>query len=571
MRQFPASWLPRRRRRDDVIDLSDASAEACDPLTVDSGNRDELDDIAATGGAPGAAPDAAAADPEPAGTDEAPSEPSQSVSGRLRSRLPRHRLDRLLGFAMLSRRTVASLPSVASTVMAASWLLATVLLGTVLTTVAVGMVADRSLIDPTTLVGVWRLAHGMPVATADGAVALVPMLPGILVCALVVRASSWLWSSLEGLGDGRPLRQAGLTPLVGTALLGGAYTVGAILIATSPTAASVSAQQTLTQGWASLVGVVLLGLAITAARRAVRPRSPRLWLVLRASVSVLGILLALSFVTLLVRLVLSWSQFQEMANALLASGGEPASRLDAVALGALQLAYLPNLVVWIAAYLVGAGFAVGSDTIVSPFSVTVGTLPEVPLASLMPEQALRWPWLPLVLVALASVLAGSMLRAARLTHRMRTRVVVGAVVALGSAVGLALLAGFSNGGLGAGRLESMGPSPGITFFWTLMIVGLGQMAWALLPTLIADLVPLGATAQLWFAQVRAQRAGRSALSKPPGKGVLRPLRDRLQVRRTSGGGIRRRRRRRSGASAEASSVETGDAPAPEPTGVGPQQ
>ena len=46
------------------------------------------------------------------------------------------------------------------------------------------------------------------------------------------------------------------------------------------------------------------------------------------------------------------------------------------ALTALQLGYLPNMVVWALAWATGAGFSLGAGTTTSPFQTALGPLPE---------------------------------------------------------------------------------------------------------------------------------------------------------------------------------------------------
>lgn len=421
------------------------------------------------------------------------------------------RLHRVLALLFLTRASAGTLTPLASIALALGWLTGIVLLATTLVTAAIAGITSQALLYPPTLVGVFRIAHGMPVHTADGAVSLVPILPAIAVAVLVAHASGWLWRSLQPAVPGPPVR--GPTPGVGLAALAGGYLVIATLVATSPTTGAPT--MPLLQGWWSLLGVVLAGVGWVWAWFGVRPARPRLWLLLRAAATVVAIVLGTAVVLVLLRLLLSWSQFQAMSDAVLASGAEPSSRFDAVALGALQLAYLPNVVAWAAAYLVGAGFAVGVDTIISPFSVTAGTLPELPLAVLLPEGALRWPWLPLALVAVASVVAGAGIRSAGLARRMRTRLIFGAAVAAGAAVALGIMAAATSGGLGEGRLAVMGPSPWLTFLWALVVIGLGQVAWALFPTLLADVGPFAGNAAGWLGRVRLPR-WRVRRSRPSG-------------------------------------------------------
>jgi hypothetical protein len=461
-----------------------------------------------------------AVEEQPSGPESAPPDDADGSVAPSAAVPRRERLHRVLGLLLLTRTTAGSLAPFASIGLALAWAVGAVLIGTALITLAVGAITGQGLVYPPVLVGIFRLAHGMPVHTADGAASLVPMLPAMAVVAVIARAAGWLWRSLQPAAPGLPLR--GPTPAAGLVALAGGYLAVATLIATSPTTGAPA--MPLLQGWGALLGVVVIACGWVWAWHGVRPTRPRRWLLLRAAATVLALVLGIAFALVLFRLLLSWPQLQDMSDALLASAAEPATRFDAVALGALQLAYLPNVVVWTAAYLVGAGFAVGTDTIVSPFSVTVGTVPELPLAALLPTGGLRWPWLPVLVVALASVLAGAGIRSAGLARRMRTRLVIGGLVAGGAALGLGVLAAASSGGLGDGRLSVMGPSPWLTFLWALFVLGLGQVAWALFPTVLADVGPFASNAAAWVRHWRIPRT-------------------RLRLPRWHGPTIRRRRRR----------------------------
>lgn len=152
------------------------------------------------------------------------------------------------------------------------------------------------------------------------------------------------------------------------------------------------------------------------------------------------------------------------------------------ALTALQLGYLPNMIVWAAAWASGAGFSVGEGTITSPFENALGALPHFPPFAALPEGE---PWLyasaVVVLPVLAGVLAGWwFLRegenhlddwmAIRLPMRwftflLSTVLTVAFIAAIGAGL-VALLAWLSHGSLGLGRLTDIGPNPWHVFLWT---------------------------------------------------------------------------------------------------------
>lgn len=488
---------------DQIIDLSDgAEADVDDDVEGEAhaqaeGDVDPEADAAVAGPA---AAEAEAAAAEAATAEAAAAEAAAAEARRARAERRTRRFASLVGFLSLRSEVGASLSPAAAVVVAGAWLTGWVLLMSLTLTAAIGLVSHGPVFRPDTFIDCWRLVHLMPIASAAGPVSLVPMLPAMAVLALVLKVSDWLWLRLSS-------KQEGLVvPATGVAALAAAYLVVAVLIATSPTAGG--SEGPFTQGWLALFGIVGTGVGLVLARGYVKPQYPRTWLLFRAAGTVLTLLLAMSFLMVIVQLLVHWSQFWDMSVALLSSGAQPSSRFDAAALGAVQLGYLPNAVVWAAAYLIGAGFAVGDATIVSPFSVTLGTLPELPLVSLVPTKPMPWPWLPPLLVACASMLAGSVIRNAGLAKQMRTRLVVGLVVAFISAVGMGVLAAASNGGLGPGRLATVGPAAGLTFLWTLLVIGFGQVAWALFPTLVTDVGPFAEHGRQTMVGLRGKRLPR---------------------------------------------------------------
>ncbi len=493
--QFGSLRRPRQARDVDepVIDLSDAAEDAEDPVL----DEDCVPNEVAEPGEAAEAEDGARDDPQVLlSTAEEQPAPDGSMGAAAR----------MAGLLVLSRGVSGGYTPAAGVAIASAWLLAVVVLGCLAVTAVAGFIAEDSLFDPAIFVSSWRIAHLMPVEAAAGPVSLVPLLPACLVLLLMLRASSWLWAALQT--SGRP------TAIRGTAAHAAVYLTCATLLATSPTstgAPAIGADPTGAQaapamlGWAGLFGLVLCGFGWPWLAHALRPNHPRVWHMLRAVRAVLVVILTSSVLVLLLSLLGSWGQVQELTTALLDSGTQPATRLDTIALGAIQLAYLPNLVVWIAAYLIGAGFAVGTDTIVSPFTVVLGTLPEVPLTALLPSEPLPMPWLPPVLIACGSLVAGTIIRGAGLAWRMRTRIVVGAAIAAIAAICLAVLAAASAGGLGPGLLEVVGPNPWVTGVWTFLVVGMGQFMWAVFPTLVADLDPFVAQARNAAAGLRRRR------------------------------------------------------------------
>jgi hypothetical protein len=147
--------------------------------------------------------------------------------------------------------------------------------------------------------------------------------------------------------------------------------------------------------------------------------------------------------------------------------------LGGVLVALLGMAFVPNLVAWVVAVLVGPGFAVGAATEVSPRLVEYGALPAFPPVAALPPEGVVPPlgWLVLLLPVAAGVLAGLVVarRVDAPTHQL-----AGSAAASGLVAGfwLGTLAWLSAGGLGVQRLTVIGPAAGRVGLVAALEVGL---------------------------------------------------------------------------------------------------
>jgi hypothetical protein len=159
----------------------------------------------------------------------------------------------------------------------------------------------------------------------------------------------------------------------------------------------------------------------------------------------------------------------------------------AVTLG--ELAFLPNIVIWTASWLVGPGFALGTGSAVSPLATQLGPVPAIPLLGALPQGALTLGFIGLLVPVVVGFLVGAIVGpGARRVLERRELVLVALCAAVVGGVILGLLAWFSGGAAGPGRLVDVGPNP-----WA---VG----GWASLELFLACLVGL-------FASLRRPKAG----------------------------------------------------------------
>jgi len=158
----------------------------------------------------------------------------------------------------------------------------------------------------------------------------------------------------------------------------------------------------------------------------------------------------------------------------------------AIVVGLGQVAYLPTLVVWGAAFAAGPGFALGAGTAVSPGGTSLGVVPGIPALGAVPEAPS--PWLLLLALAVVGVgavagwIARSRLQAERGDDEtFLSRIVVLAVMIVVAAAGAALLAAAASGAIGPERLQQTGPAPGALALAVAVEIGLGAAAVLLSP------------------------------------------------------------------------------------------
>ena len=138
--------------------------------------------------------------------------------------------------------------------------------------------------------------------------------------------------------------------------------------------------------------------------------------------------------------------------------------LGGISLTIAQLAFLPNLVIWAASWLVGPGFAIGTGSTVGPIATQLGPVPAIPLLGVLPEGQLDWGFVGLIIPVIAGFLVGVVVQphlAAGLGAAPRVRWTIGTGIGIGLVAGLVLglLAWFSTGAAGPGRFIEVGPDP----------------------------------------------------------------------------------------------------------------
>ncbi|BDZ44951.1 cell division protein PerM [Naasia aerilata] len=178
----------------------------------------------------------------------------------------------------------------------------------------------------------------------------------------------------------------------------------------------------------------------------------------RAGLASLAVLLAVSAVAVAALLVLGYSTVISLYEAL------QGDVLGGAALTLGQLAVLPDLVIWAAAWLLGPGFALGAGSSVSPLGTAVGPLPGLPVLGALPAGDFGWGFLGLLLPVVGAFLVGALLRpridrALLLPAAAGELLVAAGIAALTGGLAMGLLASAASGAAGPGRLASVGPDP----------------------------------------------------------------------------------------------------------------
>ncbi|WDZ85238.1 DUF6350 family protein [Micromonospora cathayae] len=302
----------------------------------------------------------------------------------------------------------------------------------------------------------WLLGHGVPLDTGAGPLGVAPLALTALVVWRLTRAGVHTTRALGARGsrDVRPAFVAAGAVSLGYALLG----VPAALLA-GPGAAPLRAALTL--GVVAALAALAGALRTTGAPAALARRAPA---VLRDGVRT----------GLVAGLLLAGAGAGAAGLAIATGGGDAADMIGAYRTGVagqagitlVSLAYAPNAAIWATSYLLGPGFAVGTDTAVRTSEVSVGALPAVPLLAGLPRGPVDGAGTLLLAVpVLIGMAAGWLLarRLLRLAGDERTPLpwaaLLGSAALAGPVAGLLLgaVAAFSGGPLGGGRLAELGP------------------------------------------------------------------------------------------------------------------
>ena len=230
---------------------------------------------------------------------------------------------------------------------------------------------------------------------------------------------------------------------------------------------------------------------------------------------------AASAVAALVALVAGWERVSGIQELLGASSG-----VDTAFIVGVQVAFVPTVMAWAAAWWSGAGFVTATDSLHSPTVVESGPIPPIPLLGTVPQTA-PGNWVVLLPIALGvglGVASSRLFRRSHLLHQSAQGVLASCVFV--SVVALWMWS--STMSLGSVRLASMGPRVGWVTLALFLEVALPAMLVALAshPTTLA-LVGRGAgRVRSEGEALRRRHAERSSREAATASLIDRPERDR---------------------------------------------
>lgn len=314
---------------------------------------------------------------------------------------------------------------------------------------------------------VWVMSYGVPLRISGVDYSLIPLGLVVIPAWLAHQAGRWL----VRVSGARRLRTLIAAWIISVGI--GTVIVGAVSVLADIPAVQTSARRAVVG--AAVIGAIAVGSGIWRSSDLLRSATSRIpslaTVVLRAAA--VAVLALTGFAAILLAVAVA-SSFGDIANMFAAL---TPTFSDAVVLSVLAVAYIPTMMIWAMAYLLGAGVALGPDVLLSPFVAAIPPtpLPAFPPLAALPETAAPVVWALPALTVLAGCLAGLAVSrfAAKEGPLVRVVVALAAAVLGAAAVYLLMLAG--SGSLGDGRLQSLGPDPALAS----LLAGVGLTVGAL--------------------------------------------------------------------------------------------
>ena len=331
----------------------------------------------------------------------------------------------------------------------------------------------------------WLLAHGSGLHIDGVAVSVIPLGLTSLAAWAVWRLGHRVGDSVSGHGpDADRIADGERDWTVPTATAAFAAGYLAVAFVTFRLAATAETAPSLVRvvGWSLLLcatfgmAAISVGSGRAAIWAAFVPASVRA--VLAACLRVLGGYLLVSTAVFAVALAVDFGTAVNVMSRLHLGAG------DGTVYTALTATLVPNAAVFTGSYLLGPGFTVGANTLVSPSGVVLGPLPMFPLLAALPANGPTPAWTTYLLVVPPLVAAVAVARAQRRFPTLRwdhgaLRGCVGGVLA---GLLLGLLAAVAGGAVGPGRMRDVGPFASDVLVHAITAFGIGGLVGGVLMT-----------------------------------------------------------------------------------------
>lgn len=304
----------------------------------------------------------------------------------------------------------------------------------------------------------WLIAQGSGVTVQGTAVSVVPLALTLVCLWALWRTGSRVGDSISGHGpDAHRIAdgERDWTVPVAAALFTIAYAVTVALTGSLVSTPSTGLDVPRATTWGLLMAALAggAGIAVGSGRAAIWVA----WLppTLRAAAATTRAVLVAWLLVSLVALVAGFAtDAATAANVLsqLHTDGAESTLYAGVTAGVV-----PNATAFAGSYLLGPGFTVGIDTLVSPSAVVLGPLPMFPLLAALPDAGAGPAWAPwlLLLAPLTAFLAVARVQRRRPALRWEEGVVRGLAGGVSAGVLFGLLARFSGGAAGPGRMADV--------------------------------------------------------------------------------------------------------------------
>lgn len=326
---------------------------------------------------------------------------------------------------------------------------------------------------------VWLLGLGASTTLAGVTIGVTPLFVTVVAFLVLLRTSAWV-SRQHGSLTWRGLINAWLVFVATFTTLS---LVGAIVLASQDLRLP-----SLVLG-AALLAAIGGGVGLGLPQRLARERRPAAvaWLRSISAGAAIAALLVIGVAAGLVatRILLSINEMTAVLTQLELESSATVSYL------LVALLFVPNLVALGVAWLLGPGFSVGVDTIVSPAQVWVEQVPPFPPLAALPDNhhvgsVGLWVMVIPLLAALWGAWVASSPRRGGQTLALDIAALHGLAVGFAGGLLTAVLAGISGGALGTGALAHIGPDWGETLVFATGVMTLGGL--------------LGGLAATWWAR-----------------------------------------------------------------------